>query len=122
MSGLLDFSDNADRRNNMKEIKREIALKKDDLARQQNHNQTKPTALGAASIHCLEVELELLETKLEALNREVEQSFLSFAPSKRVLNVSRPLPILEDPGAHWTFTLMSADEAHERRLCMPRGC
>ena len=108
----------------MEAIEREIVLQRDHLAWYRNRmaetGQATPTALRAAAIHRHEVELELLERKLEALNREVEQSFLSFAPSKRVLNVSRRLPIIEDPSAHWTFTLMSADEARERQLSMLR--
>ena len=110
----------------MEQIEREIALQRDHLAWYRNRmaetGQATPTALGAAATHGHEVELELLKRKLEALNREVEQSLLSFAPSKRVLTVSRPLPIIEDPSPHWTFTLMSADEAHERQLSMLRRC
>ena len=46
-----DYSDNADRRDNMEEIEREITLKKGHLAEQKNHSQATPTALGAAAIH-----------------------------------------------------------------------
>ena len=41
-----DYSDNADRRDNMEQIEREIALQKDHLAWQKNRNQAMPTALG----------------------------------------------------------------------------
>jgi hypothetical protein len=64
----------------MKEIEREIAVR---LAWYRNHmaktDQATPSALDAASTHCHEVELELLERKLEVLKREVEQSLVAEA-------------------------------------------
>ena len=60
--GCFDYSDNAHRRDTMKEIEREIAVR---LAWYRNHmaktDQATPSALDAASTHCHEVELELLE-------------------------------------------------------------
>ena len=81
--GCFDSSDNGHRRDTMKEIEREIAVR---LAWYRNHmaktDQATPSALHAASTHCHEVELELLERKLEVLKREVEQSLVTFAPTK----------------------------------------
>ena len=78
-----DSSDNGLRRDTMKEIEREIAVR---LAwcryHMANTDQATPSALDAASTHCHEVELELLERKLEVLKREVEQSLATFAPTK----------------------------------------
>ena len=92
----------------MEAIEREIALHREHLAWHRNHNQATPTALGAAATHCQEVQLELLERKREALSREVEQSLLTFAPTKLShphINVSRPLPNIEDPSTWLKFTL-----------------
>ena len=107
-----DCSDNADRRDNMRAIEREIALHRDHLAWHRNHmaktDQATPTALGAAATHYQEVQLKLFERKLEALHREVEQSLLNFAPTKLShphINVSRPLPNIEEPSTWLTFTL-----------------
>jgi hypothetical protein len=81
--GCFDSSDNGHRRDTMKEIERKIAVR---LAWYRNHmaktDQAMPSALDAASTHCHEVELELLERKLEVLKREVEQSLVTFAPTK----------------------------------------
>ena len=81
--GCFDSSDNGHRRDTMKEIERKIAVR---LAWYRNHmaktDQATPSALDAASTHCHEVELELHERKLQVLKREVEQSLVTFAPTK----------------------------------------
>ena len=67
----------------MKELEREIAVRLTWYRnRMAKTDQATPSALVAASTHCHEVELELLERKLEVLKREVEQSLVTFAPTR----------------------------------------
>ena len=112
-----DYSHNADRRDSMRAVEREIALHREQIAwhREQmaKTDEARPTAMFAAAIHYFEKHLEHFERKLEALKREAEQILVNLAPTKLSdphINVSRPPPNIEEPSTWLTFTLPGSSQ------------